>query len=51
MDRRSPTPTRRRPTSRAAQRYVTPERRELQQIMFQNADEARAAAERLDTGD
>jgi peptidyl-prolyl cis-trans isomerase D len=32
------------------QRYVTPERRELRQIVFQNPDEARAAAERLEKG-
>ena len=32
------------------QRYVTPERRELRQIVFQNPDEARLAAERLEKG-
>ncbi len=31
-------------------RYVTPERRQVQQIVFPNADEARAAADRLKTG-
>jgi peptidyl-prolyl cis-trans isomerase D len=31
-------------------RYVTPERRELQQIVFPNADEARAAAEKISKG-
>jgi peptidyl-prolyl cis-trans isomerase D len=31
-------------------RYVTPERRQVQQIIFPNADEARAAAERLAKG-
>jgi peptidyl-prolyl cis-trans isomerase D len=31
-------------------RYVTPERRQVQQIIFPNADDARAAAERLAKG-
>ncbi len=31
-------------------RYVTPERRQVQQIIFPNADEARTAAERLSKG-
>ena len=31
-------------------RFVTPERRQLQQIVFPNADEARAASERLAAG-
>jgi peptidyl-prolyl cis-trans isomerase D len=31
-------------------RYITPERRQLQQIVFPNADEARAAADRLAGG-
>jgi peptidyl-prolyl cis-trans isomerase D len=32
-------------------RYITPERRNIQQIVFPNADEARAAAERIAKGE
>lgn len=35
---------------RLQSRYITPERRQIQQIMFQTADEAKAASERLKQG-
>jgi peptidyl-prolyl cis-trans isomerase D len=35
---------------RNRERYVTPERRQLQQIVFPNAEEARAAADRIGQG-